>query len=493
MMNGAAAPTQFLNKALQLEAFDGTIDHSELTTAAVMYNNSKKTNARLTRTLVAMIGLLFMALGLLGVMMFITVGQVDARRGDPSMVILAPDGSNETYDFNLAEIATARRSLLHTVQDGVAKPGLYSNMESLDDASAYKCLKVLKHMHAILPARSVDCAEIAAIALKDASKASTYLKQLTADSVAEAAGATALAIETATDAAALAVKIAAAAAATGPDAPQTAVIAAEAARVIGVTAAAAADTSAATAAKHAINVRGIARALIVSGAATADATPATLSGAASQAGPVATMEETNTAALRATIVRRTTEDAVAFATKASTNVELAIEASTIAATAWRHEVVLQGKAAREGAVAVAKGLDTTANVAVGAAVNVKKVAAAVSVAAKALADIAPALAKETAANVKVSTAKAIARGKTDICVNVPEDFVYRSNGGKEPTEVCDASVLGPAYASSGTCTSQLFYGSRCVPTCLDGYMLVDGSSCSAKGEFTPATCERRLP
>jgi len=84
MMNGAIAPTQFLNKALQLQAFDGTIDHSELTTAAVMYNNSKKTNARLTRTLVAVIGLLFMALGLLGVMMFITVGQVDARRVNPA-------------------------------------------------------------------------------------------------------------------------------------------------------------------------------------------------------------------------------------------------------------------------------------------------------------------------------------------------------------------------------------------------------------------------
>jgi len=65
MMDGVAAPTQFLNKALMLEAFDGTIDHSELTTAAVMYNNSKKTNARLTRTLVALIGLLFMAMSLL--------------------------------------------------------------------------------------------------------------------------------------------------------------------------------------------------------------------------------------------------------------------------------------------------------------------------------------------------------------------------------------------------------------------------------------------
>jgi len=333
--------------------------------------------------------------------MFINVGQADGYRNDPGMVVLSPDGSNETYGFDF-EVATARRSLLHTVKDGVAKPGLYANMESLDDASAYKCLKVLKHMHAILPARSVDCAQIASRTLKHASKASTYLKQLTADSVAEAAGATALATKTAADAAALAIKTAAAAAATGPDALQTAAIAAEAARMIGITAGAAADTAAATAAKHAINVRAIARALIVSGAATADATPATLNGAASEAGPVATMEETDAAALRAAIVRRTTENAVAAAAEASINVELAIEASTKAATAWRHEVVLQGKAAREGAVAVAMGLDTTANVAVGAANNVKKVAAAVSVAAKALGAIAPEIAKETAANVKVT-------------------------------------------------------------------------------------------
>ena len=55
-------------------------------------------------------------------------------------------------------------------------------------------------------------------------------------------------------------------------------------------------TTAATAAKHAINVRVSARALIVSGAATADATPATLNVAASEAGPAATMEETDAAA-----------------------------------------------------------------------------------------------------------------------------------------------------------------------------------------------------
>jgi len=180
-----------------------------------------------------------------------------------------------------------------------------------------------------------------------------------------------------------------------------------------------------------MNVRGIARALIAMTSTAADATPATLIGAASETGEFATEEETDGVAIRAAISRRTVQDAVANADEASMAVESAMRAHTIAADAWRHEVVAQGDAARKGAKDVANIAVTgisTAMVAVEAAENVKKVAAAVAVAAQALAKVAPAVAVENAAFAKLTTARAVARGMKGLCVKVPDDFAYGDDG-----------------------------------------------------------------
>ena len=379
--------------------------------------------------------------------------------------------------------------------DGVARMGFYDNIDQLDPASAYKCTKVLKHMKAILPPKSVDCAQIADGARNAADLAADEWRQLTADDLAEAAGAASLAVKTAADAANTAVTVAAAAAATGPDAPQTAAIAEAAAKMIAETAAKAADAAAAQAAKHAMNVRGIARALTKMASTAADATPATLIGAASETGKVATEEETDAVALRAAISRRTVMDAVANAEGATAAVEIAMRAHTQASDDWRHEVVAQGDDARQGAKDVANIATTgrtTAMVAVEAAQNVKKVAVRVAAAAEALAKVAPAVATETAAFAKLTTARAVARGTSGLCVRVPEGFTYGGDGVPQPTNVCDASAPGAALATLGDCRSDLPFGESCEPVCIGGYELASPSTCSADGTFDSGTCRIML-
>jgi len=381
--------------------------------------------------------------------------------GGSLVVALALMGVSTSSSSSVASVPVTSRHLLHAgthagmhTREGVSRMGFYDNLDSLDPAAAYKCMAVMKHMHGILPPKSVDCAIIADAARDAAADAADEWKRRTADDIAEAAGAAALAVATAADAAALAVEVAAAAAASGPDAPQTAAIAAAAANMIAETAAKAADVAAAVAAKHAINVRAIARALMNKASAAADATPATLIGAASEAGPYATEDETDKVALRSAIARRTVEDAVSFAMAATDVVDAAVRAHTDAANAWRQEVVEQGNDARQGATDVANIATTgisTAMVATQAALNVKKVAAAVAVAAQALAEVAPAVAAETAAFAKLTTARAVARGTTGLCTKVPDDFTYGDDGAPEPTDICDASALGPAYASPGDC------------------------------------------
>jgi hypothetical protein len=288
----------------------------------------------------------------------------------------------------------------------------------------------------IMPAKSVDCATIADNVRHAATQAADEWKRCTADDIAEALGASSLAANTALEAAALAVATAAqgakdvaAIATTGVTTTQVAQLAAN---TLAHTAAKAADVAAAVAAKHAINVRAIACALMNMASTAADATPATLIGAASETGEFATEEECNAVALRAAISRLTVQDAVNFAETATAAVDVAVRAHTDCATAWRQEVVERGNDARQGAVDVANIATTgisTAMVAKQAAINVKKVAAAVAAAAQALAKVAPAVAIETAAFAKMTTAKAVARGTAGhLCVKVPPNYNYGGDG-----------------------------------------------------------------
>lgn len=358
----------------------------------------------------------------------------------------------------------------------------FNNLDSLDRDSRDRCVAAMKQMKMNRPTLSVDCARIAEGARDFAADAAAEWKRLTADDIAEVAGTTALAMTTAADAAQVAMQVAAAAAASQPDAAQIAAIAAAVSNMDAETAAKAADVFAAAAAKHALNARTISRALMKMAATAADATHATL-GAATQDAPFATESESDQAVLRASVSRRTMQDATNVVTVATDAVESAILVHTDAVNAWRHAVVAQGDEARQGAAA---GM-TAAQVAAQAGNNDEKVELAFYLAELALTEVASAVAKEMASLAKLTTARALARGTTGLCVKVPEGYE-----GLQPMNLryeCDASALGPAYATIGNCGANLESGTTCKPVCLGGYRLVNESTCSATGDFTGATCE----
>lgn len=274
---------------------------------------------------------------------------------------------------------------------------------------------------------NIDSFEQVIVAQQASGAAASELTDLTASTAAAAANRTAVAAATVVSNAAIAIDVAAQGAIDVANIATTgittAMVASTLANNIATNAALAADADAYATSQIIANARLVAAALAASTSAAADVTAfntcagLTLVPSSQEAIAIALIEGAKSATRIAELL--------GVARDATQSVDDAYATSLAAAAAWRLQVVLQGVAARQGAVDVYNIATTgisTAMVAAQAAQNVIKVADKAASAAAALALVGPTITIENVAWGAYNAAKVIQRNQPNLCVNAKESI-----------------------------------------------------------------------